>query len=97
MPPGSRLGARDRAQLEGRPVLADHDPGHVRAGHLASPVGDRLQGVVARSHGRQQRGDLRRRREPALPPRRLLVQAGVLDRDAGRGRERDDDLLVARR
>ena len=94
---GVRLRARCRPQLEGGPVLAGHDPGHVGAGNLAGPVRDRLQGVGSRVAGRQEGGDLRRRREPALPPRPLVVQAGVLDRDARRGGERDDDLLVAGR
>ena len=72
---------------------ADH-PRDVGPRELPRPVRHDLQGVGAAGRLGEQTGDLRRRRQPALPASRLLVEPGVLDGHAGRGRERGDDPLV---
>ena len=79
-------------------VRAGDHPGDVGPGDLAGAVGHGLQGVVALASASASSAVIS---AVALSQcwRRcgLLVEAGVLDRDAGRGRQRDDDALVLRR
>ena len=72
----------------------------VRIQATSAPATSRARSAIVCSSStpesarRQECRDLRGRREPALPPRGLVVQPGVLDRDARRGGEGDHDLLV---
>ena len=72
----------------------DDDPRDVGAGHFARSIGHRLEGVTVGSRVGEQCGDLRGRREPVLTVRRLFVESCVLDGDARRGGERNDDFFV---
>jgi hypothetical protein len=79
-----------------RPALvAEHEERGVRVGHLGG-LGDDDARRRLRLRARQQAlGDAGGGGQPLLAPVRLLEQAGVLDRDAGRRRQRHDQLLVA--
>ena len=63
-------------------------------GDLPGPAGHQRQRVGTAYLAEQHGGDLGGGGEPAFPPVRQRVEAGVLDRHAGRGGERHDDLLV---
>jgi len=74
--------------------VAQQDRGEVGFGDLAGAVRDQRQRLVVPDLAQQRGGDLGRGLQPALPPRGLLVEPGVLDDDPGGRGERDDDLLV---
>ena len=70
------------------------DHGHdVGVGEVGDALGDQTERVVA-GCSQQLPGDVGRCLEPLLSSVRLLVEAGVLDRDTGGGRQRRDELLV---
>lgn len=78
--PGVLHGGRDRGQR--------------RSGDLAGPLGDQTEHVGAPAAGHEAVGDLRVRLEPALPQPGVLIEAGVVDGDAGRHRQRRENRLV---
>ena len=66
----------------------------VGVGEAQHGVGDANEHLVAQPGPQQVAADLGGRPKPLLPSPRLLVEAGVLDRDPGAGRQRDDQVLV---
>ena len=90
--------AGDNSQLQALAVGPDDDPRRrprrqaSRARSATSCSASRLSLAIG-----QERGDLRRRAQPELAPFGLLVETGVLDGDAGRGREGDHDRPRPRR
>jgi hypothetical protein len=92
-----RFGAQAGGHLQHqvRPALLDQrQDAQLRVGRGAGALGDQLQRLGRGGAGQQPGGDLGGRGQPARPPAGLLEQPGVLDRDAGRGRQRDHHLLV---
>jgi hypothetical protein len=76
-----------------RPLRQQHLR-QVRVAHLPGARGHHRQHLAGIRPGQQVRGHVSGRLQPPLAPPRLLVEAGVLHRDAGRGGQRDHDRLV---
>src|SRR5919197_580448 len=68
-----------------------HQP---RVEKLLEPTRDEVEDALEVGLGRERVPDLDQRLELPRPLRRRLVQARVLDRDGGLGREEPDELLV---
>ena len=93
--PGDRVGAVDHLDGELRLVLVvEQHQGQLGLGDLAGAAGHQGQRVGTAHLTEQHRGDLGGGGEPAFAPVRQRVEAGVLDRRAGRGGQRHHDLLV---
>ena len=90
------VGARCRPD---HPALAvPRGQGHDRQFGVGDRPGlprDPVEHLVRAPLGQQRRRDRVRRLQPLLPPPAVPVQAGFLHRDARRGGQRDDHLLVA--
>ena len=87
-----RVDDLDRVGL--RVLVVEQHQRELGLGDLPGAPGDQRERVGAPDLAEQHRGDLRGGGQPALAAVRQRVEPGVLDRDAGRGREGHRDLLV---
>ena len=86
-----RAGDGTQGDCSGEPTTS-HDTSAAATSRARSATTSRAESTA--SSPRQDARDLRRRSQPVLPTMRLLVEAGVLDRDAGGCRQGDHDVLV---
>ena len=96
-PPGERFGMVTVRDLDHQFVsvgIGDHDGCEVGGDEVSGPRCDEGERLIGSRPGEDGVGDVPHRVEPALPTPRLLIEPGVVDRDAGLRCEHEDGLLV---